>query len=235
MQIWSRRLTIIPGLIGVIVLTLGSIITALPYIGAQGQTYSPLNHFVSELGHTQESELASLFNLALIIGGLCFGLHMIGVGLRFTGWMRYVVAIGGALAGISGAFVGIYPMDVDLATHGGVALGFFEGSLLVLIIFSLYVAFSRQTAYPRWLSLIALPMIISNSIFIYLVLGGGEDALAAPESGRLAFNPVTASEWGVIIFLLVWVSVVTIYRAAQAEQVDLLPGERFLEGAARLK
>jgi hypothetical protein len=208
----SRRLTIIPGIIGVIILTLGAIITALGYTGAQGQTYWPLNHFVSELGHTQESELASVFNIALIIGGLAYGIFMVGVGLKFSGIMRYVIAIGGLLAGISGALVGVFPMDVDLQTHGQVALGFFEGSLVILVIFSLYVGLSKQTAYPRWMALIALPMIISNAIFVYIVLNGGPDALAAPEGGRPDFWLTTTSEWGVIIFLLVWVSIITVWR-----------------------
>lgn len=215
MNVWSRRLTILPGFLGAAVITLGALITAFPYIGGEGQTYSPFNHFVSELGHTQESELAGLFNIALIVGGLAYGLFMIGVGLRFTGIMRYVIAIGGALAGISGALVGVFPMNVDLGTHGRVALGFFEGSLVLLAVFSLYVAFSRQTAYPRWLSLVGLPMIVSNAIFVYLVLTGGPEALAAPESGRPAVWPITVAEWGVIIFLLMWVTVVAVWRWRQ--------------------
>ncbi|MBK8025452.1 MAG: DUF998 domain-containing protein [Chloroflexi bacterium] len=217
MDTWSRRLTIVAGFLGAATITLGAILTAFPYVGGQGQSYSPFNHFVSELGHTQESELAGLFNVALIVGGLLFALFMIGVGLRFTGIMRYVIAIGGALAGISGMLVGLFPMDVDLATHGQVALGFFEGSLLVLIVFSFYVGFSGQRVYPRWLALVALPMILSNAVFVSIVLNGGEGALAAPEGGRETFWLTTISEWGVIIFLMVWVTVIAIWRAARTE------------------
>jgi uncharacterized membrane protein YciS (DUF1049 family) len=223
MSSWSRRLTIVPGFLGAAIITLGALITAFPYVGGQGQNYSPFNHFVSELGHTQESELASLFNIALIVGGLLYGVFMIGVGLRFTGIMRYVIAIGGMLAGIAGALVGVFPMDVDLATHGQVALAFFEGSLVLLILFSLYVAFGRQTAYPRWLALVALPMIISNAIFVYIVLNGGEDALAAPTTGRADFWLTTVAEWGVIIFLLMWVTVIAIWRAAHEDAPQDVP------------
>ena len=214
---WSRRLMIGAGIIGVIVLTAGALLTAFAYIGAQGQSYSPFNHFVSELGHTQESEQAGLFNIALNVGGIAYGLFMIGVGLKFSGWIRYVMVIGGALVGISGALVGTFPMDVNLPVHGQVALGFFEGSLLLLVIFSLYVGFAKQTAFPRWMAWVALPMIISNAIFVYLVLSGGESALAEPTGGRPDFWLLTASEWGVIIFALVWVSVLTIWRMARAD------------------
>lgn len=217
MNIVSRRLTILPGFIGAAIITLGTFITAFPYVGAQGQTYSPLNHFVSELGHTAESELAGVFNIALVIGGLAYGIFMVGVGLRFTGVTRYVIAIGGTLAGISGALVGVFPMDVDLQTHGQVALGFFEGSLVLLALFSLYVGLFPQTAYPRWLALVGLPMIISNAIFVLLVLTGGPEALAGPESGRPALWPITVAEWGVIIFLMVWVTVLASWRVNQAD------------------
>ncbi|MDX2163616.1 MAG: DUF998 domain-containing protein [bacterium] len=210
----SRQLIILFGFFGAAVISLGALVTAIPYVGGQGQSYSPFNHFVSELGDTQESELASVFNIALIVGGLAFAGFMIGVALRFTGVMRYVIGIGGVLAGIAGALVGVFPMDVDLAAHGTVALAFFQGSLVLLIVFSLYVGFARQTAYPRWLALVALPMIISNAVFVSIVLGGGEDALAAPVGGRQDFWLTTVSEWGVIIFLMVWVTVIAIWQAA---------------------
>jgi hypothetical protein len=218
MQSLSRRLIIVPGLLGALVITIGSLITAFPYVGGMGQSYSPFNHFVSELGHTQESELASVFNIALIIGGLSYGVFMVGVGLKFTGVLRLIISIGGALAGISGALVGVFPMDVDLATHGQVALGFFEGSLVLLVIFALAVWFGKNSPYPRWTALATLPMIISNALFVFQVLTGGESALAAPEGGREQFWIVTMSEWGVIIFLLAWVSALTIWQIAHPDR-----------------
>lgn len=83
MSNWSRRLTIIPGYVGTTVLVIATLVTALTYTGADGQRYSLLNHFVSELGHTQDSKLAAVFNAALVFGALMLGLHLVGVGLRF--------------------------------------------------------------------------------------------------------------------------------------------------------
>jgi hypothetical protein len=96
----------------------------------------------------------------LLVPGLLYGLFMMGVGLRFTGLMRCVFVIGGVL-------VGVFPMDVNLETHGQVALGFFEGSLVLMTIFALYVGLARQTAFPRWLALVPIPMIVSNAAFVY--------------------------------------------------------------------
>jgi hypothetical membrane protein len=66
----SYRLTYIAGFIGAAAITLGALITGLAYTGTAGERYSPLNHWVSELGEVGVSEQASVFNLGLIIGGL---------------------------------------------------------------------------------------------------------------------------------------------------------------------
>jgi uncharacterized membrane protein YciS (DUF1049 family) len=217
MDAWSRRLTVGPGFIGAAVIALGALVTALPYVGSAQEPYSPFNHFVSELGDTQESALAGLFSVGLVIGGLAFALFMIGVGLRFQGVMRYAFAIGGALVGISGALVGVLPMDVDPTTHGLVALLFLEGSLVLLVLFSMYVALARQAAYPGWLALVALPMIVSNAVFVVLVRNSGTGALAAPVGERDPFVLITTSEWGVVIFLLAWVTTIATWRARQSD------------------
>ena len=217
MHVWSRRLTVVPGFMGAAVIALGALITAFAYTGAGQEPYSPFNHFVSELGNTQESALAGLFNVALVIGGLAFALFMIGVGLRVRGLMRYAFAIGGALVGISGALVGVFPMDVNPTTHGLVALLFFEGSLVLLVLFSVYVALARQAAYPGRLALVALPMIVSNAVFVVLVRTSGTGALAAPVGERDPFLLITTSEWGVIVFLLAWVAAIATWRARQSD------------------
>jgi len=217
MDVWSRRLTIVPGFVGAAVIALGALVTAFPYAGTAQEPYSPLNHFVSELGNTQESALAGVFNVALVIGGLAFALFMTGVGLRVRGVMRGVLAIGGALVGISGALVGVFPMDVNPTTHGLVALLFFQGSLVLLVLFSVYVALARQAAYPGWLALVALPMIVSNAVFVVLVRSSGTAALAAPVGERDPFLPITTSEWGVIVFLLAWVAAIATWRVRQSD------------------
>ena len=217
MDVWSRRLTVGAGLIGVAVISLGVLITAFAYAGPTQEPYSPFNHFVSELGNTQESELAGLFNIALVIGGLAFALFTIGVGLRLRGVLRYVFVTGGALVGISGALVGVFPMDVTPATHQLVAFLFFEGSLVLLVLFSAHVAFARRPAYPGRLALAALPMIVSNAVFVVVVRSSGTGALAAPASERGPFLLVTTAEWGVLVFLLAWVAAFALWRARLRE------------------
>src|SRR3989304_4746513 len=58
-------------LAGALSAILGSLTAAAAYRGRQGETYSLLNHFISELGEAGVSRLAWVFNLGLILCGLC--------------------------------------------------------------------------------------------------------------------------------------------------------------------
>lgn len=64
----SRRLVML-GLGSVGVILLGMVVAALPYRGYAGEGYSPLNHFISELGEIAASRLAWAFNLGIVLGG----------------------------------------------------------------------------------------------------------------------------------------------------------------------
>ena len=44
------KLTAIAGLIGAGTIVIVSIVRAIPYTGTKGESYSPFNHFISELG-----------------------------------------------------------------------------------------------------------------------------------------------------------------------------------------
>jgi hypothetical protein len=213
MELWSRRLTVLPGYIGAGVIIVGCVVAALGYVGTGGEHYSPLRYFVSELGHTQQSALSAIFNVALFIGGVFYGLFMLGVGLSFRWIAGYAFSIAGMVVAGGGALVGVYPMDVNLPMHRQVALLFFQGSLVLMIGFSLLVLLARQRVYPRWMAFTTLPMIVSNAILLRIIFSGGTSALAKPEGGRPEFWLVAISEWGVIIFLLLWVVLVAYYRS----------------------
>jgi len=68
MSVTSRRLALL-GLASAGVILFGVVIAAVPYRGHAGEAYSPLNHFISELGEVATSRLAWAFNLGIILGG----------------------------------------------------------------------------------------------------------------------------------------------------------------------
>ncbi len=126
------------GIVGGGVIAVGSIATAVAYRGADAERFSPLNHFVSELGELAQSELAGMFNLSLIIGGVCFAVFMSGLAASRPGLLRLSAGVVGVLAGIGGAFAGVFPMD-----HGGahgIAASTFSTSA------------GSRSRLPRWIS-----------------------------------------------------------------------------------
>jgi len=58
------------GIVGPSIVVLGVSITALVYRGKEGESYSPLNQYISELGEVGVSRLSWLFNLSMILSGL---------------------------------------------------------------------------------------------------------------------------------------------------------------------
>nr|MBN1229909.1 hypothetical protein [Anaerolineae bacterium] len=57
------RITSLAGFAGSGIILLGCLISGLAYTGRTGESYSLLNHFISELGELRYSELALVFNL----------------------------------------------------------------------------------------------------------------------------------------------------------------------------
>jgi hypothetical membrane protein len=128
------RLAILSGFAGSLAVTAGSVLTALAYNGSNGESFSPLNHFVSELGELFVSDLAPVFNTSLIIGGVAFAVFMIGLASARAGRLRWVYGVLGVVAGAAGALVGVLPMNY-LDQHAVVALTFFNLGLVVRLDF----------------------------------------------------------------------------------------------------
>ncbi|MBI1259607.1 MAG: DUF998 domain-containing protein [Chloroflexi bacterium] len=217
----SRKLAYTAGFIGAGILSFGLAITGNAYTGVNGEPYSIFNHLISELGVTNVSRFWWLFSFSLVVGGICFGLHMIGVGLQFNGWFRWLTMIGGALVGIFGALVGFFPLDKNVVVHSTVATIFFLSGMIVVTAFTIYVATSKQTAFPKWMAIPGIPVVLCAGGFLLATLvtvASGGDAINPPVSTRSSFEPIMASEWGVIIFLLVWGGLVSIHLARRQSQ-----------------
>ena len=97
------------GLASVGLLLVGILAAAIPYRGYAGEAYSPLSHFISELGEVAASRLAWLFNLCLVIGGIGLGAFLLLLSGRLAGRYRTALTVVGLLAGASGALVGVFP------------------------------------------------------------------------------------------------------------------------------
>jgi len=229
----SKRLlavTSIAGIVGTALLALGSLATALAYSGRAGEPYSLLNHFISELGEVGVSELAWLFNGALFAGGLCLTVFLIGLALYLRPlWFSVLFGLVGIVTGISGALVGIFPMN-NLIPHARVAMMFFNMGLVATLLFSLYVALSRQRRFPRWM---LVPGLLATAFFVAFVFyphptGSGsmdiEEATRRLMESRPDVWPMSILGWGVLISILVWALMVSLVLQAQGRKITVQNG-----------
>lgn len=196
------RLAIGSGILGSLAIAVGSLVTALAYTGSNGQPYSPLNHFVSELGELAVSKLAVVFNTALIIGGVCFVVFMIGLAAAGSGRLRYAYGLLGVIAGIGGALVGVFPMDY-LRVHSLAALTFFLLGLVTVLLASIDFVRPADPRFPRWLSVLGGATVLAFAVFL-VILFGTADGLTRPDQ-RVAASPLTIFEWLLIVGINLWV------------------------------
>lgn len=206
------------GLLGSTAMLVASIAAALAYTGSSGEPYSPLNHWVSELGETGVSELATVFNAGLVVGGASFGVFMIGLAATREGWLRLVYGLVGAIAGAAGLAVGLFPMD-QLGAHALAALTFFNLGWIAVVLASADFVRRSDRRFPRWLSLVGLLTVAAFVAFLVsLRVGGlvGEDALGSPDL-RPDVWIVPILEWALVIAILAWtfLTSLTWWRATQ--------------------
>jgi hypothetical membrane protein len=136
------------GLAGCLIPAVASLATALLYRGKRAERYSPLNHFVSELGERGVSRAASLFNGGLIAGGALMLAFFAWLGLAVGGIWGILVAATGVWASVSCALVGVFPMS-NVRPHIRAATSYFRGGLAAVLLLALGVWFQSAERIPR--------------------------------------------------------------------------------------
>jgi len=204
----SRRIGLL-GLTSVAIILAGMVVAAVPYRGYSGEAYSPLNHFVSELGEIAASRLAWVFNLGIVLGGLGLGSFLMLVRRELTGRYRSAFAVAATVAGLSGTLVGVYPMDY-LATHRVVSLAFFLSGWTVAAIFSLWLLTGPRPGFPR--------LLLAPGCFVVAVsltfIGVYSTYRPANPDARILDRPsvwtVPLLEWASLLSLLLWLACVAL-------------------------
>jgi hypothetical membrane protein len=220
-----RKLTCLTGLAGVSIIGLGVLISALGFTGAYGESFSPLNHNISELGEVEVSGLAWVFNNSLIIGGLSLILFMLGLSLSVRHWPVYLISLTGVVA-ISGMILtGLTPMSAGETSglHIDAARLFFYGGMSATFIYSLYVGLGRRGEFPRWTAILSFLSLASFWAFIYLpaILEPGfqiEDYLVRMQGAARPdlFLP-SLLEWLVMFFTVLWIGVLAVILCRNEE------------------
>ena len=197
------------GIVGVAVVLFASLYTAVTYVGRQGQSYSPFNHWVSELGERPVSPSAAVFNAGLIVAGICFVAFMVAVRRDASGLVGLAGSVIGVVASIAASLVGVYPID-ELAAHTRVSLTFFGLGWIAVVL--LTVALRRARRVGMGVVVLAAGTALCFVAFLSQALSSGHEidtALAAP-TARDAFSLTTTLEWLVLAGVNLWIVLVAI-------------------------
>jgi hypothetical membrane protein len=195
------------GIVGASVIGLGSVVTAVVYRGADGEPYSPLNHFVSELGELAQSERAGIFNVSLIVGGVCFAVFMSGLAASRPGRLRLAAGGVGVVAGIGGSFVGVFPMDY-LTQHSAAAMTFFNLGWIAVGLASLDFVLRPDPRFPRWLAIVGAATVAAFIGFLRELGASTESGRLASAEARPQVWALTTLEWLTIAGIVGWVLLV---------------------------
>jgi hypothetical membrane protein len=198
------------GIFGTVLVSLVILASSLRYRGKQAERFSPLNHFISELGEVGVSTAASLFNVGFIIGGLFLLPYMVGLGMRFNSLLGWLGAAVGIVASLGVCAVGIFPMN-DLTTHGHAAMTYFRAGLIMVFIFALAILFQPVggRSIPQSANLLSLLAFAAYASFLVLIgRGHFPDPSGAPEAQiepeRPRISRLAILEWAVFFTTILW-------------------------------
>jgi len=211
-QIDFRKLTYVCGFLGSTIIIVCTLITVFHFKDSNGESYSFLNQFISELGQTGISTSATVFNTGLKIGGAFLALFMLGLGLYLKSKFTYFTAAIGALSMIGAILVGVFPMNINFNIHSKVALLFFRGGLITILLFTLYVIFSKQNKLPKLIIIPGIVTILAVISFLCLhsLLNPQHTPILGPLINRPVFYPQSFLEWIVFFSMFLWIGSVSL-------------------------
>jgi hypothetical membrane protein len=126
------------GLAGCLVIIFAMLSAGAGYSGRKQEKYSPLNHFISELGEAGVSARAQVFNYGLIVGGALLIPFVIGFGVVLSSVWAILATVAGVWAAVSCILVGMFPMN-NLEPHIKAAVSYFRSGLVMMLLFGIAI------------------------------------------------------------------------------------------------
>jgi hypothetical membrane protein len=193
------------GLTSVAIVLGGALIAAIPYRGYAFESYSPLNHFISELGEVSASRFAWAYNLGVVVGGLGLGAFLLMVSRAMSGRFRTAFVAISAVAGTAGPLCGLFPMDY-LSTHRLVSGAFFLSGGLLAATFTAWLIRTKPPEFPRPL---AIPGLAAVGVFMAFFAVYSTYRPLDPNAHLLVRSDVWTVpllEWASLLSLLLWLA-----------------------------
>lgn len=202
------------GLVGVVMGLIGVTLPSLVYRGTKGEKYSFLNHYVSELGETAVSKLAWVFNLGMILGGICIVIASLSLGLILPGFWAKAGLILGVVTGLALSMVGVFPMN-KVKNHTIAAVTFFRGGLLMVLFFSLAIVLQsgENPIVARSWGLVGMIPVLAFGVFLGLMWSADKEnreTLETTEFERPRIWKLAISEWSIYFSFVLWILLIVL-------------------------
>ena len=153
-------ITLVSGLLGAIIISLGILVSSTYFIGCSDQNYSILNHFISELGQYQCSEKAHIFNICLIIGTPLLIYYYLNILPESVKKIKSLFTIIILLLGVSAICIGIFSMD-KIVMHIISAIIFFYLCFFASLAFNIYALFFDKKDIPKYFMISGILLSVS--------------------------------------------------------------------------
>jgi len=199
------------GLAGSLVVIAAVIISGLVYRGPRGERYSPLNHFISELGQVGISRGAAVFNYSLIIAGILLLPYLVGLALVLRNAWAIPAAIAGVWATLSCALIGVFPMN-NIKAHIKAAVSYFRAGLVTMILYSISI-FTQPAGgevIPKGMIWIGVVASLVYAIFLKYPHRAAkqETDMDVLDTSTLVKRPrvwvAAVLEWSVLVSTMLW-------------------------------
>ncbi len=197
------------GIIGIIIIITGMIISSLEFKNFQGESYSILNHFISELGNPYKSSYHYIYNYGLMIGGFLLVPFVIYLGKYLNTPLGYLATIIGSISMASLIALGLLP-EHKVYPHLIAALTFFIGSALGIGLFGISIWRNKKNKFPKYFSIISFLTVICFILFLLMPKEELKKVMKDP------LNHIRPDYWGLAIFEWLFFICVTIWALTNA-------------------
>ncbi|GGZ01933.1 MULTISPECIES: DUF998 domain-containing protein [Shewanella] len=213
------------GLIGLLGLLLGLIISIIGYDAFGDECFGLTNHTMSELGNYGHSPFAVALNGGLFFGSLClvlFCLYSLQLSRSITGAMSFLCL---AVSCMTLAGIGLFPVNV-YHLHVFMLKWFFIFGCISTLVYLVNQTLTLSASNGRWGWITALLSCISFGIFLFLPLFG----LDFTEGNRPFYHEMVLEgvrptlwwpallQWISLGCFLLWLAVLLFERLRSLEQ-----------------
>jgi len=205
------------GILGFLFAVIAFIVPQFTFKNLEDEDYSPLNHFISELGWIGISKQDIFFNLSLMVAGFFLTIFNYGLTAQFDGFWARSTLFFGILASLGCSLVGFFPAKTELVQmlfHLSAATIFFVNAGLSLLSALFMILFSKNQILSKpffMLILLTLCPFASLLAVDYNTVLPHLDILNIKIINRPDIWLAPIVEWAIVLSVLIYVLSTSLY------------------------